>query len=101
MVARPPRPRFHSTEVLLEFVVWSERPTGTWLHLPRSFAGELPAAGLDDFWLQADGCCSKASWAAVEVSSAGNTVLARGWQTFARARGLTRRCILHFKYDDP
>jgi hypothetical protein len=26
--------------------------------------------------------------------------LTRGWQTFARARGLSRRCTLHFKYDD-
>ena len=46
-----------------------------------------------------DGCCSKASWFAVEVPVAGNAALARGWQTFARARGLGRRCTLHFKYD--
>ena len=26
-------------------------------------------------------------------------VLNRGWQTFARARGLGGRCTLHFKYD--
>ena len=26
-------------------------------------------------------------------------VLASGWQTFARARGLGGRCTLHFKYD--
>ena len=25
--------------------------------------------------------------------------LARDWQTFARARGLSRRCTLHFKFD--
>ena len=25
--------------------------------------------------------------------------LARGWQTFARARGLSCRCTLHFKFD--
>ena len=99
MVARPPRPRFHSAEVLPEFVVWSEQPAGTWLQLPRSFAGELPAAGLDGFWLQADGCCSMASWVAVEVSAAGNAVLARDRRTFARARGLSRRCTLHFRYD--
>ena len=55
--------------------------------------------GPGGLWLQADGCCSKASWVAVEVSVAGNTALARGWQTFARARGLGRRCTLHFKYD--
>ena len=35
----------------------------------------------------------------MEVSAAGNVALARGWQTFARARGLSRRCTLHFKYD--
>ena len=29
----------------------------------------------------------------------GNIALARGWQTFARARGLGRRCTLHFRYD--
>ena len=29
----------------------------------------------------------------------GNTALARGWQTFARARGLSRRCTLDFKFD--
>ena len=29
----------------------------------------------------------------------GNIALARGWQTFARARGLGRRYTLHFKYD--
>ena len=46
-----------------------------------------------------DGCCSRASWAAVGVSLAGNIALAHGWQTFARARGLGRRCTLHFKFD--
>ena len=31
VVARPPRPRFHSAEVLPEFVIWSENPAGNWL----------------------------------------------------------------------
>ena len=35
----------------------------------------------------------------IEVSVAGNIALARCWQTFARARGLGRRCTLHFKYN--
>lgn len=35
----------------------------------------------------------------MEISITGNVALARGWQTFARARGLGRRCTLHFKYD--
>lgn len=99
MVARPPRPRFHTAEVSPEFVVWSENPAGNWLQLPRFFAGELPASGPGGLWLQADGCCSKASWVAVETSAAGNIALARGWQTFARARGLGRRCTLQFRYD--
>ena len=72
MVVRPPQPRFHSAEVLPEFVVWSERPAGTWLPLPRFFMGELPAMGPDGFWLQADGYCRKASWVGVEVSTVGN-----------------------------
>ena len=80
MVARPPRPRFHPAEVLPVFVVWSENPAGTWLQLPRFFAGELPAMGPGALCLQADGCCSKSSWVAVEVSVAGNAALARGWQ---------------------
>ena len=25
--------------------------------------------------------------------------MTRGWQTFARARGLSRRCSLHLKFD--
>ena len=29
VAARPPRPRFHSAEVLPEFIVWSVDPTGT------------------------------------------------------------------------
>ena len=99
MVARPPRPRFHSAEVLPEFVVWSENPAGNWLQLPRFFANELPASGPGGLWLQADGCCSRASWVAVEFSVEGNIALPRGWQTFARARGLGRRCTLHFRYD--
>ena len=99
MVVRPPRPCFHSEEVLPEFVVWSESPAGTWLQLPRSFTGELSAGVLDGLWLQANGCCSKASWVAVEVSVAGNVALVHGWQTFSPARGLSRRCTLHFKYD--
>ena len=49
--------------------------------------------------MQADSCCSRASWVTVEVSIAGNIALARGWQTFARARGLGRRCTLHFRSD--
>ena len=99
MVARPPRSCFHSAEVLPEFVVWLESPAGTWLPLPCSFAGELPAGGLDSLWLQADGCCSKASWASLEVSVTGNSALTRGWQTFARVCGLSRWWTLHFKFD--
>ena len=99
MVARPPRLCFHSVEVLPEFVVWSENPVGAWLELPRFFVDELPATGAGGLWLQADSCCSRASWVAVEVSVAGNVALARGSQTFTRARGLGRRCTLHFKYD--
>ena len=45
MVARPPRPRFHSAEVLPEFVVWSEDSAGNWLQLPRFFADELSPSG--------------------------------------------------------
>ena len=99
MVARPPRPRIHSAEVLPEFVVWSEDPADNWLQLPRFFADELPASGPGGPWLHEDGCCSRASWVVVEVSVTSNIALARGWQTFARARGLGRRCTLHFKYD--
>ena len=51
MVAGPPRPRFHSAEVLPEFIVWLENPTGTWLQLPRFFAGELAASGPGGLWL--------------------------------------------------
>ena len=67
MVARPPRPRFHSAEVLPEFIIWSENPAGNWLQLPRSFVGKLPAAGPGGLWLQADVCCSRASWVEVDV----------------------------------
>jgi len=99
VAARPPRQRFHSAEVLPEFVVWSDNPAGNWLQLPLSFVGELPAAGLGGLWLQADGCCSRASWVTAEVSVSGNTAFARGWQTFACARGLGKLCTLHFRYD--
>ena len=78
MVARPPRPRFHSAEVLPEFVVWSENLAVTWLQLPCSFAGELPAMSPGGLWLQADGCCSRASWARFEATTAGNVSLTRG-----------------------
>ena len=99
MAARPPRPRFHSAEVLPEFVVWSADPAGNWLQLPRFFAGELLADGPGGLWRQSEDCCRRVSWVAVEISVAGNVALARGWQTFARSRGLDRRCTLHFKYD--
>ena len=85
--------------MLLEFVVWLESPAGTWLQHPHSFPGELPAGALDGLLLQADGCCSKASCVAVEVSSASNMALAHSWQTFTRACGLSVQCTLHFKYD--
>jgi hypothetical protein len=35
----------------------------------------------------------------VEFSATGDAHLTRGWQTFARARGLKGRFTLHFKYD--
>ena len=35
----------------------------------------------------------------MKISVTRNVALARGWQTFARARYLGRRCTLHFKYD--
>ena len=43
--------------------------------------------------------CSRASWVRNEVATSDGVVLTRGWQTFARARGLGGRCTLHFKYD--
>ena len=85
--------------MLPEFVVWSDNPSGNWLQLRRFFTGELPAAGPDGLWLQADDCCSWTSWVMVEISVAGNVALARGWQAFARERGLGRRCTVNFKYD--
>ena len=85
-------PRVHAAEVLPEFIVWSAKPASTRLPLPRFLLGELPAGAPGGLWLKADGCCSRASWASLEA-------LARGWQTFARARGLSRRCTLHFKFD--
>jgi hypothetical protein len=83
----------------LEFVVWAERPAGLWFQLPRLLASALPAGGPGGLWLQADGCCSGASWVEVEVTPAGNVFLNRGWQPFALARGLQGRCTLHFRYD--
>ena len=65
MVARPPWPRFHSAEMLLEFVVWSENPAGNWLQLPLLLADVLPALDPGRLWLQVDGCSSRASWVAV------------------------------------
>ena len=85
--------------MLPEFVVWLENPAGNWLQLPRFFVDETPAFGPGGLWLQADSCCSRASWVVVEVSAAGYIALVCGWQTFACARGLGRRCTLHFKYD--
>ena len=79
MVARSSRPRFHSAEVSPEFVFWSENPAGNWLQLPCFLVDELIAPGPGRLWLQADGCCSKASWVAVKTSTAGNIALARGW----------------------
>ena len=98
-VVRPPRSRFRAAEVLPEFVVWSAEPTSTRLPLPRFLLGELPAGAPGGLWLQADGCCSRASWVSLEVFAAGSLSLAHGWQTFARARGLSHRCTLHFKFD--
>jgi hypothetical protein len=37
----------------------------------------------------------------VEFSATGDAHLTRGWQTFARARGLKGRSILHFTYIGP
>ena len=85
--------------MLPEFVAWLDNPASNWLQLPRFFAGELPAAGPGGLWLQADGCCSRASWFLGEISVAGNVALAHVWQTFARARGLGRWCTLYFKFD--
>ena len=78
MAVRPPRPLFHSAEVLPEFVVWSAEPTSTRLQLPRFLLGELPAGAPGGLWLQADGCCSQASWASLEVSAVGSLALTRG-----------------------
>src|SRR3954466_12911274 len=65
----------------------------------RFLLGELPAGAPGGLWLQAEGCCSRSSWAALEVSANGGLALTHGWQAFARARGLGRRCTLHFRFD--
>src|SRR3954469_12132936 len=69
LVARSPRPRFRVAEVLPEFVVWSAEPTSARFQLPRFLLGKLPAGVPGGLWLQADGCCGRASWAALEVSA--------------------------------
>jgi hypothetical protein len=58
--------------------VWAEKPAGTWFLLPRFFSKVLPP-GLDSLWVQANGCCSKASWVSVEVTAFGGVDLTRGW----------------------
>ena len=78
MGVRPPRPRFRSAEVLSELVVWSADPSSTRLQLPRFFVDDLPASARCGFWLLAVGCCSRASWASLEVSVSGNGALTRG-----------------------
>ena len=85
MIVRLPRSRFSLLEVLPEFMVWSESPAGTSLWLPCFFSGELPSSGLDGLWLQADDCCSRASWGGAEVAASGSMVRTCGWQTFAHA----------------
>ena len=35
----------------------------------------------------------------IKVTAAGSMVLTRGWQVFARARGLSGWCTLHFRHD--
>jgi multisubunit Na+/H+ antiporter MnhE subunit len=52
---------------------------------------ELPVTGLDGLWLQADSCCSKASWVGVEVTVTGSVSLTRGWQACARCSFGTKR----------
>nr|XP_020180060.1 B3 domain-containing protein Os03g0212300-like [Aegilops tauschii subsp. strangulata] len=59
----------------------------------------LPAGGPGGFWLQADGCGSKALWVEFEVTATGKALLTCRWQSFARARDLRWRCTLHFRYD--
>ena len=85
MIMRPPRSRFSSLDVLPKFGAWSESLASTSLRLPRFFSGKLPSSGLNGFWLQADGCCSRASWVGAEVAASGSMVLTRGWQTLAHA----------------
>ena len=97
MIVCPPRLRLSSLNVLPEFVVWSKNPASTSLRLPRFFSGELPSSGLDDLWLHANGCCSRATWVGAEVAASGSVVLTHGWQTFARARGLGGRCTLYVR----
>jgi hypothetical protein len=92
------RPWSRSADFFPEFIVWTKKPAGTWFPLPCFFSKVLPS-GLDGLWVQADGCCSKASWVSVEVTAVGGIDLTRGWQTFAHARGLRKRCTLHFTYD--
>ena len=79
MVARPPRLCFFLMDALLKFMVWSDRHTDTLFRLPRFFSGGLPTSGLDGLWLQADNCCSRASWVGIEVTTAGSVILTCGW----------------------
>lgn len=78
VATRPPRPRSHSGDSPSKFVVWAEKPAGAWLQLPCFFAGALPAGAPGGFWVQADGCCSKASWVEAKVTDAGNVFLNAG-----------------------
>lgn len=96
---RPPRARAHSAELPREFAIWMENLPRTWLQIPCSFAEELATDGLAGLWLQPDGCCSRSSWVDVEITRSGYAYLTRGWQSFARARGLKGRHTLLFKFD--
>ncbi|KAE8775466.1 Heat shock cognate 70 kDa protein 1 [Hordeum vulgare] len=83
----------------MKLMTWVDRSEIALLQLPNFLAKAMPASGPWGLWLQADGCCSRASWVEVEVTPDGYVYLNRGWQTLARARGLKGRRHLLFKYD--
>jgi hypothetical protein len=97
--ARPPRPRAQADGTAREFVVWVVMPPRTWIQLPQFLAGELPARGPVELWLQHDGCCGQSSQAEVEATFSGDVFMTRGWGAITRACGSKGRHALHFNYD--
>ena len=98
-VVRVVPPGVHAERSSRELVLHAAMPPISWIHLPPSFAFEMPPSGALELWLQHADCGTPATGAEVAVVAPGKVFMTRGWGEIAPVCRTVGALVIHLEYD--